>query len=166
MDVTDQCLVIRTWCPFGQPPPHLIELDLATVGWRCLGKCGRGDIFHFEAKRTEIQHLRDCINRVWATIALNNQPVRNSSPDEPEEAESELTTIERVEARRVLGLIRSHPGSSRRWLQQVAHIPAVRFNRVTYWLEQEKLVTFTEEMSTGGRPRRTYFPCHPDGRPV
>lgn len=167
MDVTDGRLVIRTWCPFGQPPPHLIAINLANATWACLGRCGSGDIYLFEAHRTRIEHLRHSINRVWEMIAANTQPAHSSDPDEPAMPEPEpgpeLTSIERAEARRVAGLIRSHPGRSRRRLQQEAHVPAIRSNRVMYWLEQEKLVAFTDEPSTAGRPRRIYFPSQRTG---
>jgi hypothetical protein len=43
-------------------------------------------------------------------------------------------------------------------MQRAAHLPAVRFDRILRFLEQDNQVTHEDHPSTGGRCRRLLFP--------
>lgn len=151
----------QTSCPFKPNLNHRFMVYLEAARWNCM-QCGEGDIFGFQAKLSEREHIRASIARVWDMIAdVKAGKAKKSGPTaaaDDKAPPAEPTTIERQDVRRLFGLVCRHPGSTRRYLQQCLHAPAGRFDRALRRLELQGRVTWREEFRPGGRRLPVYFP--------
>lgn len=152
--VPESALQFVTQCIF-RPHRDGLWVNLESGRWRCPG-CGEGDVFDLEARRPSRNHRISPWDMFWQIVAEAKEQAAQT--DGTTQARVELTTIEEYESRRVLELIRRHAGKSHRYFQQVAHVPAPRFNRIIRHLEQENRVSCETRPSTAGRRRRTYSP--------
>jgi hypothetical protein len=139
-----QAILIFYWCPF-KPHTDGFTVNLVTGRWCCQGGCGEGDLYAFEMKRSQADHFRRSKERVFEIISRAQDTGHDNR-------------IAETDARWLVAKIDKRPGSTRRYLQQVCHWPASRFNRAIERAEQQKLVDWKDQPLTAGQVQRTYYP--------
>jgi len=129
---------------FLKPHTDGMTVNLRTGYWRCYGGCGEGDVFAFEMLRRRADHFKRCKQSVFEIIASAS-------------SESNPTRIVEADVQKLVAKVQKHTGCTRRYLQQVCHWQARRFNRAVKRAEEQKLVSWQDQPLIAGQVQRKYF---------